>query len=1239
MKKLFMGFLILALFAVTLISVSAKETVIFEDDFSFDSLYQYDVKGNWYVSNGMLNLGSGSGSAYLHYEIPEQYRNGGYKIEVDFIGHTSTGAIQVGGSGSKLTAEPVNFHGFDCFIGNNGKKGALGCYNEKGDWSGNIFVSGDVVTATDVHLSVEVYGSSLTYRVTSLDGKTEYYSVNYTIGTSNRDIYDAFSGIVGLRKFYVDKGSFDNFKITVYDGTTQQSGGDDTSTEEVIFKDDFSADSLDKYELKGNWNVSNGMLNLGEGSGSAYLYYDIPEQYRNGGYKIEVDFIGHTSTGAIQVGGSGSKLTAEPVNFHGFDCFIGNNGKKGALGCYNEKGDWGGNIFVSGDIITASNIHLIVEVYGNSFTYRVTSLDGKTIYYSVDYTIGTSDRDLYDAFSGRIGLRKFYTDKGSFDNFKVTVFDGESNSTMNDSTVISVTSKETVILEDDFSKDTLGQYKGKGNWNVSDGKLSLGEGSGDAYLIYEFPEQYKGCNYKVEVDFIGHTSTGGIMVGGSASSLSAVPADFYGFDCFIGNNGKKGALGCYNASGTWGGNIIVGDEIVTASDLHLSVEVYDNELTYRITSLDGKTHYYGVNYALGTSSRDVYSSFDSIIGLRKFYTDKGYFDNLKITVYGDEQLPAMDKKIELGGFAFQSSDGLKQENGTVSGSGAMLTETTMADNFKAELTLTPENNTKLLFGMTDEKNGYAFEIDKNNETLAFYKITDGKYTRLGVKKLPVYDGEHAAYVEVKDGVVTVMFDTFFEKEDAFWSFSFKFGNYKTGKFGVMLDGGSVKALTITEVDSITGKTYTNPVNWGADPDVLFYDGTYYLYNRVHADNGIFRVYTSTDMVNWTAGDIVFTIDPAVHTATGYMSPNVTYYNGTFYLFYAAKNSEAKNRLFCATSDSPVGPFTHKHGQVPLHDVSEIGGHPYIDESGKVYLTYARFGNGNHIWIEEVILADDKATPVPGTLTKLISPSTEFENDGYGHIAEGGVLYKHNGYYYMIYATGHYQGHYGETYAISKDILGPYTKYEYGDIITWNMHTDGTGDAIFVKSPDGTELWMVYHRHQTPGQHTSRYTCIDKVKFVADPNGGPDILTVQGPSTTPQAVPSNASETVVKLTIGSTTAYINGVAQTLDAAPINRNNRTMLPVRFLANAFGVTNDGIKWDAATRTATLTNATTTIVVTIDKPTMTVNGETVALDSPAIIESNRTYLPVRAIANALGVSNDNIAWDAATNTATLVK
>ena len=71
----------------------------------------------------------------------------------------------------------------------------------------------------------------------------------------------------------------------------------------------------------------------------------------------------------------------------------------------------------------------------------------------------------------------------------------------------------------------------------------------------------------------------------------------------------------------------------------------------------------------------------------------------------------------------------------------------------------------------------------------------------------------------------------------------------------------------------------------------------------------------------------------------------------------------------------------------------------------------------------------------------------------------------------------------------------------------------------------------------------------------------------------------------------------------------------------------------------TATLSNGEETIIVTIDATNMIVNGAEVALDSSAIIENNRTYLPARAIANALGVSNDNIAWNGATSTATLVK
>ena len=68
--------------------------------------------------------------------------------------------------------------------------------------------------------------------------------------------------------------------------------------------------------------------------------------------------------------------------------------------------------------------------------------------------------------------------------------------------------------------------------------------------------------------------------------------------------------------------------------------------------------------------------------------------------------------------------------------------------------------------------------------------------------------------------------------------------------------------------------------------------------------------------------------------------------------------------------------------------------------------------------------------------------------------------------------------------------------------------DGCGDAIFTTSPDGKELFLVYHIHAAAGTAVEpRMTCIDRVKFVPDPNGGPDILTVYGPTSTPQPRPS------------------------------------------------------------------------------------------------------------------------------------
>ncbi len=86
-----------------------------------------------------------------------------------------------------------------------------------------------------------------------------------------------------------------------------------------------------------------------------------------------------------------------------------------------------------------------------------------------------------------------------------------------------------------------------------------------------------------------------------------------------------------------------------------------------------------------------------------------------------------------------------------------------------------------------------------------------------------------------------------------------------------------------------------------------------------------------------------------------------------------------------------------------------------------------------------------------------------------------------------------------------------------------------------------------------------------VRAVVEAVGG----TVAWEEDTNTAVLTYESD-VIRLTINSTTAYLNGEAQPLDVAPTTINDRTMLPIRFIAESFGF---DVAWDENTQTVTVT------------------------------------------------------------------
>ena len=67
----------------------------------------------------------------------------------------------------------------------------------------------------------------------------------------------------------------------------------------------------------------------------------------------------------------------------------------------------------------------------------------------------------------------------------------------------------------------------------------------------------------------------------------------------------------------------------------------------------------------------------------------------------------------------------------------------------------------------------------------------------------------------------------------------------------------------------------------------------------------------------------------------------------------------------------------------------------------------------------------------------------------------------------------------------------------------------------------------------------------------------------------QTVELTMADDVITLVINSKTAYLNNAAYTLDVAPAVINDRTMLPIRFIAEGFNL---GVAWEGDTQTVTL-------------------------------------------------------------------
>lgn len=176
----------------------------------------------------------------------------------------------------------------------------------------------------------------------------------------------------------------------------------------------------------------------------------------------------------------------------------------------------------------------------------------------------------------------------------------------------------------------------------------------------------------------------------------------------------------------------------------------------------------------------------------------------------------------------------------------------------------------------------------------------------------------------------------------------------------------------------------------------------------------------------------------------------------------------------------------------------------------------------------------------------------------------------------------------------------------------NKKTEENNEEARDKKENNLDSWNYFPRyyvrnHKTPtykvevktnSQVSQTKTRFNPRKFVIDINSGTYTLTEDGKT----------------------------LEKSMDVKPIIENNRTMLPLRALAEIIGAK---VIWNDATRTASFTRDGLTALIQIDGNKIVLsNGKTIDLEAKPLNVNGRIYLPLVYVGQVFGLTSGN-AYD----------
>jgi beta-xylosidase len=318
-------------------------------------------------------------------------------------------------------------------------------------------------------------------------------------------------------------------------------------------------------------------------------------------------------------------------------------------------------------------------------------------------------------------------------------------------------------------------------------------------------------------------------------------------------------------------------------------------------------------------------------------------------------------------------------------------------------------------------------------------------------------------------------------------------------------------------------SYMNPIIPGdmPDPGAINVDGTFYVATTSDSiqppdsfnatARTLFPIHSSTDLGEWTLAGHVFPNGPPTWATADFWAAEIhSMIDGTFVVYYTARDHDNRLSIGAATGATPVGPFTDI-GE-PLARDSVEGGGMYLDahyfydrETEASYLVWKRgtvtppVETFTVLYIQQL---DSSGTKLVGQRSIILENDLLSWEEG---VVEAPWIVKppRSEFYYLFYSAAdccYGTGTYAVGVARAKAITGPYEKYSKNPILKSNSGAgfSGTGHCSVLPGPVDAEQWLIfYHGFTLPLRQGNRSLLMDTLYFdveeaavVKDTGGGP-----------------------------------------------------------------------------------------------------------------------------------------------------